>query len=115
MSVIRCLLTTATNVKTATPPVISSEVEKSPGEQFPIEMKHNDIKPDKKPFANSFLSVRIAMVSSRTGNPSRTVSCRNETEWSQAGQETIRKQFLAGMEHNGTMSNREPFAVPVLC
>lgn len=33
MSVIRCLLTVAMNFKTATPPVIPSEVEKSPGEK----------------------------------------------------------------------------------
>ena len=38
MSVIRCLLTVAMNVKTATPPVISSGVEKSPGGQFPAAM-----------------------------------------------------------------------------
>ena len=40
-----------------TPPVISSELEKSPGKQFPVKMKHNGIKSDRKPFANSFLLV----------------------------------------------------------
>ena len=35
--------------------VISSEVEKSPVEKFPIGKKHCGITPDRKPYANSFL------------------------------------------------------------
>ena len=34
------------------------------GEKFPAGKKRNGVKPDRKPFANSFLSVRNAMVSS---------------------------------------------------
>jgi|GEM_PF-4964062 len=50
------------------------------------------------------------MVSCRMGNCSRTVSCRDEQQWRQAGQETIRKQFPIEMKHDGAKSNRKPYA-----
>ena len=43
---------------------------------FPAGMKHRRVKPDRKPFANSFLSVRNSEASSRIGNFSQIVSCR---------------------------------------
>ena len=36
--------------------VISSGVEKSPGEKFPVGVKHNGAKSDRKLSANRFLS-----------------------------------------------------------
>ena len=47
-------------------------------------MKYHRAMSDRKLFANSFLSARNAMVSSRIGNLSRTVSCLNETQWNYA-------------------------------
>lgn len=44
--------------------------------KFPVGMKRNGFKSDKKLFANSFLLVRNAMVSGTIGNPSKTVSYR---------------------------------------
>ena len=61
-------------------PVISSGVEKSPGEKFPVGKKHNGVTLNRKPFANSFLSARNTVVLSRIGNPPQTVSCRQETQ-----------------------------------
>jgi GH35 family endo-1,4-beta-xylanase len=53
--------------------------------QFPVDKKRSSVKPDKKLFANSFLSAGNTMVSGTIGNPSQIVSCRQETQWFQAG------------------------------
>ena len=90
--------------------VISSGVEKSPGEEFPVGMKHKGVMSSGKPFANSFLSVRNTMVPCRIGNHSRGVSCRGDTPWSHVEWETIRKQFPVGMKHKGAMSSGKLFA-----
>jgi hypothetical protein len=84
-----------------------SGVEKSPGEQFPVDKQHHGAKPNRKPFANSFLWARNAMESRRTGNPSRTVSCGQATPWSQGGQETIGEQFPVGKKRHGAKADRK--------
>ena len=78
--------------------------------QFPIAMLHNHLTPDRKPFANSFLSLCCTIVSRRTGNLSLIVSCRNDSQSSHVGQETIRKQFPIAMLHNHLTPDRKPFA-----
>ena len=81
-------------------------------------MLHNRLTPDRKPFANSFLSVYYTIVSCRTGNYTQTVSCRYDTQSFHAGQETIRKQFPAAVIRNRHMTNRKPFAnsfLPLCC
>ena len=40
----------------------------------------------------------------------RKVSYRDETQWSHAGQETIRKKFPAAMKHSRVMPDGKPFA-----
>ena len=85
--------------------------------QFPAGMKHKGIMSDRKPFANSFPSVRSAMAPRRSCHFERSreisrrkVSCRCETQWSQVGQETMREQFPVGMKHKGVMSSGKLFA-----
>ena len=75
--------------------------------QFPAAMLHNRLTPDRKPFANSFLSVYYTIVPCRTGNFSQTVSCRNDSQSFHAGQETIRKQFPVAMLHNRLTPDRK--------
>ena len=90
--------------------VISSGVEKSPGEEFPVGVKFYGVMPSGKPFANSFLSVRNTKASCRVGNHSQTVSCRHETQRRHVEWETIRKQFPVGKKHHGAMSSGKLFA-----
>ncbi len=42
------------------------------------------------------------------GNCTRIVSCRDETQWSYAGQETIREKFPMEMKSNGAMPDGKP-------
>ena len=46
----------------------------------------------------------------RMGNHLQKVSCQYETQWSYAGQETIREGFPAEMKRNGAMPDGKPFA-----
>ena len=78
--------------------------------QFPVGKKHNGATSSRKLYAKSFLSARNTVEPRRAGNLSQTVSCRQETQWSHAEQETFRKQFPAGKKHNGATSSRKPFA-----
>ena len=78
--------------------------------QFPAGMKRSGATPSRKPFAKSFLPVRNTVEPRRVGNPSRKVSCRQETQWSHVEQETLRKQFPAGKKHHSAKSSRKPFA-----
>ena len=78
--------------------------------QFPAAMIHNRSMPNRKLYANSFLSVYYTIVPCRTGNFSQTVSCRNDSQSSHVGQETIRKQFPAAVIRNRSMPDRKPFA-----
>ena len=114
-------------------PVISSEVEKSPGEQFPAAMKHNRAMPSRKPFTGCFPPTGIyeniphllllprsfavaqddrweagrksqnTVMPCRTGNYTRTVSCCDETRWCHVGQETICEKFPMEVKHGGAM------------
>ena len=79
-------------------------------EQFPVGKKRHGVKADRKPYANSFLWARNAMESRRTGNLSRTVSCGQETPWSQGGQETLREQFPVGKKQHGAKPNGKLYA-----
>ena len=78
--------------------------------QFPVAMIRNRSMSDRKPFANSFLSLCCTIVSRRIGNFSQTVSCRGYTQSFHAGQETVRKQFPAAMIRNRSMPDRKLFA-----
>ena len=73
-------------------------------------MLYHYLMSDEKHFANSFLSVYYTIGPCRTGNFSQTVSCRNDSQSSHVGQETIRKQFPVAMIHNRPMSDRKLFA-----
>ena len=118
-------------------PVISSEVEKSPGEQIPADVRCNAAMSGRKPFAGCFPPTGIyeniphllllprsfavaqddrweagrksqnTMVPCRTGNYMRTVSCCDETRWCHVGQETIREQFPAPMNHHIAAPSRK--------
>jgi hypothetical protein len=44
------------------------------------------------------------------GNHSQKVSCRDETQRSHAGWETIREKFPVGVKRNGAMPDGKPFA-----
>jgi hypothetical protein len=57
----------------------------------------------RKLLAKSFLSILNAIVSCRTGNDSRKISCPLEMQSSHAGQETIRARFPARMKGNRVM------------
>ena len=46
---------------------------------------------NRKPYAKSFLPARDTAASCRVGNHMRKVSCRQETHWSHAQEETIRE------------------------
>ena len=48
-------------------------------ERFPMEVIHHSFMPDGKLFAKSFLWRKCTIVSSRTGNYLRKVSCRGDT------------------------------------
>ena len=50
------------------------------------------------------------MASSRTGNCLRKVSCRSETQWRQAGQETACEKFPVGVKRNGVKPDRKLLA-----
>ena len=112
-------------------PVISSEVEKSPGEQIPADVRCNAAMSGRKPFTCCFpptgiyeniphllLLPRSFAVAQddrweagrnlqntvglcQTGNYMRTVSCCDETRWCHVGQETIRGKFPMEVKHGG--------------
>ena len=75
-------------------------------------------------YANSFLPRRNTMgpcppvISSEAKRSPeislRKVSCRNETQRSYAGQETICEKFPAAMKHSGAMPDRKPYATSFL-
>ena len=118
-------------------PVISSEVEKSPGEQIPADVRCNAAMSGRKPFAGCFPPTGIyeniphllllprsfavaqddrweagrnlqnTMVPCRTGNYMRTVSYGGETRWCHVGQETICEKFPAVVKHCIVMSDSE--------
>ena len=83
-------------------------------EQFPAVMKHDgamsslSFRAESRNLpVNSFLPRRNTMVPCRTGNYTRKVSCRGETRWCHVGQETIRKQFPAPMNHHIAAPSRK--------
>ena len=85
-----------------------SRVEQEPlRKQFPVGKKHSGATSSRKLYAKSFLPVRNTMEPRRAGNPSRIVSCRQETQWSRVEQETLRKQFPVGKKHHSAKSSRE--------
>ena len=88
-------------------PVISSAVEKSPAELFPVVVILNRPMTNRKPVAYSFLPLYYTIVPCRTGNFSQTVSCRYDSQSFHAGQETIRKQFPAAVIRNRSMPDRK--------
>ena len=86
--------------------------------QFPTGMFHSCPMPDRKLFANSFLSVCSTSVPCRIGNYSQTVSCQYAKLLSHAGQETSHHQFPAAMLHFCPMPNRKLFItsfLPLCC
>ncbi len=121
-------------------PVISSEVEKSPGEQIPADVRCNAAMSGRKPFAGCFPPTGIyeniphllllprsfavaqddrweagrksqnTVMPCRTGNYTQTVSYGDETRWCHVEQETIRKQFPMEVKHGGAMSYRKLYA-----
>ena len=78
--------------------------------QFPIGVLHLCDMPDRKLFANSFLSVCSTSVPCRIGNYSQTVFCQYAKLLSHAGQETFHHQFPTGMFHPCPMTDRKLFA-----
>ena len=78
--------------------------------RFPVGVIHHSFMPDGKLFAKSFLLRRYTIVSSRTGNYLRKVSCWSDTPWFQTGRETICEKFPVEVIHNGIMSDGKLFA-----
>ena len=72
-------------------------------------MKHNGTKPDRKPYAKSFLLRWNTMEPSRIGNHTQKVSYWDETQWNHAGQETIRKKFPIDKKRSGAKPDRKPY------
>ena len=75
-----------------------------------MEVIHNGFMSDRKLFAKGFLLRRFTIVSSRTENYLRKVSCWSDTPWFQTGRETICERFPVEVIHNGIMSDRKLFA-----
>jgi hypothetical protein len=58
-------------------------------------MKYSGVKPVRKLFVNSFLSVRNTADSSRIGNPSQIVSCRYKYSDFKSDKKLFKNSFLS--------------------
>jgi hypothetical protein len=79
-------------------------------EKFPVGVIHHSFMQDGKLFAKGFLWRRCTIVSSRTENYLRKVSCRGDTQWHHAGQETVCEKFPVGVIHHSFMQDGKLFA-----